>query len=109
VHGAKWLINEPALDDITEFPILGTTEVWSFINRSGVAHPMHLHLVLMQSSDRQPFIVTNDTIVLTGPRVPPLANEAGWKDTVRANPRNHARHHAHSMVPGPLSLSLPHH
>jgi spore coat protein A len=84
--GAKWLINDLHWDDITEFPLLGTTEVWSFINRSGVAHPMHLHLVLMQILDRQPFVFTNDAIVLTGPRVPPPANEAGWKDTVRANP-----------------------
>jgi len=84
--GAKWLINDLHWDDITEFPVLGTTEVWSFINRSGVAHPMHLHLVLMQVLDRQPFVFTNDTIVTTGPPVPPPANEAGWKDTVRANP-----------------------
>ena len=47
---------------------------------------MHLHLVLMQILDRQPFVVSNDVIVTTGPRVPPPANEAGWKDTVRANP-----------------------
>lgn len=84
--GAKWLINDLHWDDITEFPVLGTTEVWSFINRSGVAHPMHLHLVLMQVLDRQPFIITNDVLVTTGARVPPPANEAGWKDTVRANP-----------------------
>jgi spore coat protein A len=84
--GTKWLINDLHWDDITEFPVLGTTEVWSFINRSGVAHPMHLHLVLMQVLDRQPFIFTNDVMVTTGPRVPPPANEAGWKDTVRANP-----------------------
>ena len=84
--GAKWLINDLLWDDITEFPVLGTTEVWSFINRSGVAHPMHLHLVLMQILDRQPFVFTNNTVVLTGPRVPPPPNEAGWKDTVRANP-----------------------
>jgi spore coat protein A len=84
--GTAWLINDLHWDDITEFPVLGTTEVWSFINRSGVAHPMHLHLVLMQILDRQPFVVSNEVIVTTGPRVLPPANEAGWKDTVRANP-----------------------
>jgi spore coat protein A, manganese oxidase len=84
--GAKWLINDLSWDDITEFPVLGTTEVWSFINRSGVAHPMHLHLVLMQILDRQPFLFTNDMVVPTAARVPPTPNEAGWKDTVRANP-----------------------
>jgi spore coat protein A len=84
--GSAWLINDLHWDDITEFPVLGTTEVWSFINRSGVAHPMHLHLVLMQILDRQAFVVSNEVIVTTGPRVAPPANEAGWKDTVRANP-----------------------
>lgn len=84
--GARWLINDLRWDDITEFPVLGTTEVWSFVNRSGVAHPMHLHLVLMQVMDRQPFVISNDVIVASGPRIPPTADEAGWKDTVRANP-----------------------
>jgi spore coat protein A len=89
--GAKWLINDLGWDDITEFPVLGTTEVWSFINRSGVAHPMHVHLVLMQILDRQPFDFTNNMVVPTGPRVPPPANEAGWKDTVRATPNEITR------------------
>jgi len=84
--GSRWLINELGWDDITEFPVLGTTEVWSFINRSGVAHPMHIHLVLFQILDRQAFQVTNDVIVPSGPLIPPAANEAGWKDTVRVNP-----------------------
>jgi hypothetical protein len=89
--GAKWLINDLGWQDITEFPILGTTEVWSFINRSGIAHPMHLHLVLMQILDRQPFVFTNNMVVLTGPRVAPDPNEAGWKDTVRATPNEITR------------------
>jgi spore coat protein A len=84
--GSKWLINDLTWHDITEFPVLGTTEVWSFINRSGVAHPMHLHLVLMQLLDRQPFVIQNNVIVPTGARTPPPANEAGWKDTVPVGP-----------------------
>ncbi len=89
--GAKWLINDLHWGDITEFPVVGTTEVWSFINRSGVAHPMHLHLVLMQVLDRQAFTVTNDMVVPNGPRVPPPPNEAGWKDTVQAGPNEITR------------------
>jgi spore coat protein A len=84
--GSKWLINDLLWDDITEFPVLGTTEVWSFINRSGLAHPMHIHLVLQQILDRQPFVFTNNMVVPAGPRVPPAPNEAGWKDTVRVEP-----------------------
>jgi spore coat protein A, manganese oxidase len=40
-----WLINgktfNPARADA--FPLLGTTEVWELVNRTGVAHVMHLH------------------------------------------------------------------
>ena len=40
-----WLINgrtfNPARADA--FPELGTTEVWEFVNRTTVAHVMHLH------------------------------------------------------------------
>jgi len=40
-----WLLNgrtfNPARADA--FPRLGTTEVWEFVNRTGVAHVMHLH------------------------------------------------------------------
>jgi len=89
--GSKWLINDLHWDDITEFPVLGTTEVWSFINRSGVSHPMHLHLVLMQVLDRQPFIFTNNMVVPMGPRVAPPANEVGWKDTVACPPNEITR------------------
>ena len=83
--GSRWAINDLAFHDITEFPILGTTEVWSFVNRSGALHPMHMHLVLFQLLDRQTFALSNDVIVTTGPRTPPAANEMGWKDTVRVN------------------------
>jgi spore coat protein A len=89
--GDKWLINDLGWDDITEFPILGTTEVWSFINRSGVSHPMHVHLVGMQILDYQPFAVVDGEIVPTGPRVLPPAHERGWKDTVRVDPQTIAR------------------
>jgi spore coat protein A len=83
--GARWAINDLRFHDLTEFPVLGTTEVWSFINRSGAMHPMHMHLVLFQVLDRQSFAIAGDTIVPTGPRIPPAANETGWKDTVRVN------------------------
>jgi FtsP/CotA-like multicopper oxidase with cupredoxin domain len=89
--GSKWLINDLSWDDITEFPILGTTEVWSFINRSGVSHPMHLHLVLMQVLDRQPFIFTNNMVLTNGPRLAAAANEDGWKDTVACPPNEITR------------------
>lgn len=84
--GSWWLINGLGWDDITEQPLLGTTEVWSFVNRTGVVHPMHMHLVLFQVLDRQPFEFVGGEIVTIGERVPPDPEEAGWKDTVLAYP-----------------------
>jgi spore coat protein A len=77
--GSRW-------DDISEYPELGTTEVWSFINRSGMTHPMHMHLVMFQVLDRQPFDVEGPDVVPSGPPVPPPTYESGWKDTVRVAP-----------------------
>jgi spore coat protein A len=69
--------------DIVEFPELGSTEVWSFINRSGMMHPMHMHLVFFQVLDRTPIDSNGDP---TGPAVAPPPEEAGWKDTVQVDP-----------------------
>jgi spore coat protein A len=81
--GGRWRINGAAWsDDITETPRIGTTEIWRFINKSGVAHPMHLHLVQFQLLDRQPFMVQDDEPVLTGTPTGPALEEAGWKDTI---------------------------
>ena len=93
--GNTWLINGLGWTDITERPYLGDTEVWSFVNRSGGVHPMHMHLVFFQILDRQDFDVVDDEIVPTGPRIPPPANEAGWKDTVQTNPMQITRVIAH--------------
>jgi spore coat protein A len=84
--GALWRINELGYDDITENPRLGTSEIWRFINKSGEAHPMHLHLVQFQVLDRQPFTVNDDDVVLTGAPIPRSDEESGWKDTVLAPP-----------------------
>ena len=85
------LLNNLHWDDpITEKPKLGTVEVWRYINLTEDGHPMHLHLVQVQILDRQPFNVdtykSTGQIVFTGSALPPAPNEAGWKDTVRANP-----------------------
>jgi len=86
-----WMINDLMWDDITEFPRLGTTEIWSWINRSSVSHPMHMHLVSFQVLDRQSFVVVGGVIVPVGDRVAPAPNEIGWKDTVQATPNQITR------------------
>jgi spore coat protein A len=77
-------------DPISEQPRQGSTETWRFINITGDTHPIHLHLVRFQVVDRRPFDLyawnANRTLTYTGPAQAPPAHEAGWKDTVRADP-----------------------
>ncbi len=84
--GSMWTINDLMFDDVTESPVLGTTEIWRFVNASGITHPMHMHLVAFQVLDRQPFVLQSGQIVTTGPAVPPDPSEMGWKDTAPVGP-----------------------
>ena len=89
--GQYWTINGKGWDDVTEFPVIGTTEIWRFQNHSEVTHPMHLHLVEFQILDRQPFVMQGDSIALVGSPTPPQPWEAGWKDTEPVNPNEVVR------------------
>jgi spore coat protein A len=77
-------------DPITENPRQNSTETWSLLNVTGDTHPIHLHLVRFQIVDRRPFDLfawnAHRVVKYTGPAQPPPAHEAGWKDTVRADP-----------------------
>ena len=77
-------------DPVTEKPALDSTEVWSFLNPTDDSHPIHLHLVRFQILDRRKFetfgYMSREELRFTGPPVPPDPAEAGWKDTVRAEP-----------------------
>jgi spore coat protein A len=84
LNGASWH------DPVTENPVLNSVEIWSLINLTDDSHPIHLHLVRFQILDRRPFdrfsyLNEGELSYLAGP-VRPDANEAGWKDTVRADP-----------------------
>jgi spore coat protein A len=84
------LNNTPWHAPITEKPMLGTTEIWELVNLTDDSHPIHLHLVRLQILDRRRFdqfaYQAKGTLRFTGPALPPEAHEAGWKDTVRADP-----------------------
>jgi spore coat protein A len=75
---------------VTENPVLDSTEIWSLINTTDDSHPIHLHLVRFQILDRRSFDVSNywatGKLKFFGPPIPPDPAEAGWKDTVRADP-----------------------
>jgi spore coat protein A len=74
---------------VTEKPVLGSTEIWEFVNTTEDTHPIHLHLVRFQVLNRQRFDVDgyleNGKLRFAGPEIPPNGNEYGWKDTVQAD------------------------
>jgi len=75
---------------ITENPVLNSVEIWNLMNVTDDSHPIHLHLVRFQILDRRSFdtfaFQYRNTLRYRGPAVPPEPSEAGWKDTVRADP-----------------------
>jgi spore coat protein A, manganese oxidase len=77
-------------DPVTEKPKQNTIETWNFVNITGDAHPIHLHLVRFQIIDRRPFDLfawnASRVVKYIGPAQLPPPHEAGWKDTVRADP-----------------------
>lgn len=77
-------------DPISETPVQDSIESWEFVNVTGDAHPIHLHLVRFQLLDRRPFDLfawnARRELIFTGPAQSPEPHELGWKDTVRADP-----------------------
>ncbi len=53
---------------VTEKPLLGSVEIWEFVNLTEDTHPIHLHLVRFQVLDRHRFDV--DEFLLSGKMVP---------------------------------------
>jgi spore coat protein A len=93
-------------DAITEELRAGDTEIWSVINATEDAHPIHLHLVQFQILDRQDFdreaFVPGKppTLKPAGERRPPPKGEAGWKDTAVMPPGEITRVIARFDLPG---------
>jgi spore coat protein A, manganese oxidase len=83
LNGTYW--HQP----ITEKPVLGSTEIWEFVNPTDDTHPIHLHLVRFQILNRQAFDVdehlASGKIRFSGVELPPNDNERGWKDTVQCD------------------------
>ena len=84
LNGTRWSM------PITENPVIDTVEIWNLVNLTDDAHPIHLHLVRFQILDRRRLDTFSYQILkrlkFRGPAIAPEPNEAGWKDTVRANP-----------------------
>ncbi|MEZ4661276.1 MAG: multicopper oxidase [Caldilineaceae bacterium] len=92
------------MDEITENPAVGATEVWEFYNATGDAHPMHVHEALFQVIDRQDIFVNEgaeEVQVAPGSvPLPPEPWESGFKDTVIAYPGQVTRVRLRFNTPG---------
>jgi spore coat protein A, manganese oxidase len=75
---------------VTENPVLDSVEIWNLVNLTDDSHPIHLHLVRFQIIDRRSIDVAaywaTGKLKYFGDPIPPDPGEAGWKDTVRADP-----------------------
>jgi spore coat protein A len=63
----------------TEVVQYKTLRIWYVFNMTVDAHPMHVHLFNVQILGRRPVDPSGN---FTGPAVPPLRNEMGFKETV---------------------------
>ena len=92
------------VEDVTENPTVGATEVWEFYNATGDGHPMHVHEVAFEVLNRQDIFVNEDTqevqVVPGSVPVPPEPWETGFKDTVIAYPGQVTRIRAQFNTPG---------
>ncbi|MBI5387225.1 MAG: multicopper oxidase domain-containing protein [Verrucomicrobia bacterium] len=85
------------MDDVTETPIAGTTEVWEIFDITEDAHPMHVHQVQFEILNREVFDPASPD---QGQVFAPEAGETGRKDTVVLYPGMITRVKAHFDLAG---------
>lgn len=93
------------MDEVSENPAVGATEVWEFVNATGDAHPMHVHEVAFEVVNREGLVLSDDDEIATpvqpdGAIAPPEPWETGVKDTVIAYPGQVTRVRATFARPG---------
>lgn len=85
-------IGKAWMDEITETPTQGDTEIWEIFNYTMDAHPIHLHEVMFEVVEREHRV--------TGEIFGPEPWETGLKDTVIAYPEMITRIKARFDLPG---------
>jgi bilirubin oxidase len=93
------------MEQITENPVLGATEIWEIYNFTMDAHPIHIHLVQFEILDRQSLQTDAEgmavmPVALVGDPRGPDPGESGRKDTVIVYPGEVARVKARFDLPG---------
>ena len=106
VGGDGILLEQKWMDDVTENPDVGATEIWEIYNTTADAHPMHVHEIAFEVVNRQALALDAsgeevvDPIQLAGDPIPPEPTESGVKDTVIAYPGQVTRIKARFTTPG---------
>ena len=106
VGGDGILLEKKWMDDVTENPDLGATEIWEIYNTTADAHPMHVHEIAFEVVNRQALALdaSGEEVVipiqLAGDPIPPEPTESGVKDTVIAYPGQVTRIKARFTTPG---------
>jgi bilirubin oxidase len=93
------------MDEITENPKVGATEIWELYNFTADAHPIHVHQTMFQVVDRQALKTDVDGMslspaTLVGAPIPPEVWETGFKDTVISYPGQVTRIKVFFDIPG---------
>jgi spore coat protein A len=93
------------MDEVTENPTVGATEVWEIYNTTADAHPMHIHEIAFEVVNRQGLALDSEgevvqPIQLDGSTQPSEPWESGFKDTVIAYPGQVTRVRARFSTPG---------
>jgi FtsP/CotA-like multicopper oxidase with cupredoxin domain len=92
------------MDEVTENPAVGATEMWEIYNATADAHPIHIHEVAFEVLNRQDIFVNEETqqvrVVPGSPPQPREPWETGRKDTVIAYPSQVTRVRIQFTNPG---------
>jgi spore coat protein A, manganese oxidase len=92
------------MDEVTEDPATGATEVWEMYNATDDAHTMHIHETAFEVIDRQEISVdekTNEVKIAPGSGPKPREPwETGFKDTVTVYPDQVTRVRLRFNTPG---------
>ena len=91
IGDSEWRINGLGFDDIEEIVQNGSIEVWNWVNKSDMIHPMHIHLVQFQILGRYTSVENEEGDLVPGKDLGLDPGESGWKDTVRVGPKEIVR------------------
>jgi FtsP/CotA-like multicopper oxidase with cupredoxin domain len=99
------------MDEVTENPAPGATEMWEFYNATADAHPIHIHEIVFGVVNRQPIVIdeASEHVVVDASSSPTPAGpwETGVKDTITAYPGQVTRVRARFDTPGQFVWHCP--